>query len=253
MKSTIVCADCKKETERRGAQQLCCPDCSRERDRARKAKYSRSRKGRANSARAYKKRNEKIAAGRLSRARELNPGSGIAWEASRPVGLLWLCRVAIPFSYRASKNTVWSFSHKGKAKGHVYARSEAKDYRAVLAAAISRSLEGRRVARNKLWLDILVEKPDHRGDAVNVIDLVCDAVQDATGLNDRWCCIKRLDWSVIKNSPRLFVGIGQESDSDVIVCSHCGRILEATPQNFQRNRNSELGFGRACKDCTRRR
>lgn len=102
---------------------------------------------------------------------------------------------------------------------------------------------------NKVWIDILVQKPDHRGDAVNVIDLVCDALKDALPVDDRWFCIRRLDWEIAKENPRLFIGIGQASDQDCQICSYCGQIKEL--EAFNRSRSRPLGVGRECKDCRR--
>jgi hypothetical protein len=136
-----------------------------------------------------------------------------------------------------------------RAAGHVALRREARQSRSAIAVAVRRALGDQRVARNKLWLDILVQKPDHRGDAVNVIDLVCDAVKDGIGLDDRWFCIRRLDWEIVKRDPELVIGIGQDSDVDCQICSHCGRAkpLDA----FNRRSGSPQGVGRACRDCLR--
>ena len=106
------------------------------------------------------------------------------------------------------------------------------------------------IVHNKVWIDILVQKPNHKGDAVNVVDLVCDAVKDAIDrVDDRWFCIRRLDWQIVKGDPRLFVGVGQDSDEDCQVCSYCGQI-KPLPE-FNAARNQPLGVGRECKACRR--
>ncbi len=120
-------------------------------------------------------------------------------------------------------------------------------------AIISRLRQGLhcvRIAHNKVWLDILVQKPNHKGDAVNVVDLICDAVKEAVGVDDRWFSIRRLDWEIVKENPRLFVGIGQDSDVDSQVCSYCGQIKPF--EEFGQRKRSRLGIGRECRECRRR-
>lgn len=171
--------------------------------------------------------------------------SSIGWDASAPINLLWMTRVAVPFSFAYSKNAVW----RSVGAGHVVLRKESRRARSLLAWNLKRAMGDRRVAHNRLWLDILVEKPTQRGDAVNVVDVVCDAVQEATGLDDRWYSVRRLDWVVTKHDPRLFVGIGQETDEDVIVCSYCGNILPLT--SFGINKRGPFGRSRTCVECSR--
>ena len=157
--------------------------------------------------------------------------------------MLWMCRVAVPFSYAASKNHIWSMARSG----HVYKRQESKRMRGSLTLMIRSAANGQRIANNKLWIDILVQKPDHKGDAVNVVDLVCDSIKDAIDLDDRWYSIRCLDWEIVKDRPRLFVGIGQSTDEDVQVCSSCGRMLPL--DNFTKKRSQKLGVDRNCRAC----
>ena len=159
--------------------------------------------------------------------------------------MLWIMRVAVPFTYAASKNHIYA----RRRSGHVFLRRESKAKRAEITAAIRAGLVDRRVAHNKVWLDVLVQKPDHYGDAINVIDLVCDAVKDAVPVDDRWFCIRRLDWEIVKEDPQLIIGIGQDSLEDAQVCSYCGQIKPLTA--FNKAKNRPLGVGRECRECRR--
>jgi hypothetical protein len=169
----------------------------------------------------------------------------IVWIEPDSPDLIWLVRIAIPFTYATSKNHIYTL----RRAGHVALRREARAKRAEITAKIRRALEGKRIAHNKLWIDILVQKPDHRGDAVNVVDLVCDAIKDAVPVDDRWFCIRRLDWEIAKEEPRLYVGLGQDSDVDSQVCSYCGQIKALT--EFNKHKHNPLGAGRECKECRR--
>src|SRR6185369_15395721 len=151
--------------------------------------------------------------------------------------------VAIPFSYAASKNHIYGMTRRG----HKYLRKEAVAFQQELEFKIKAALRDTKVAHNKVWIDILVQKSNHRGDAVNVLDLVCDAAKRAVGVDDRWFSIRRLDWQITKTDPKIFVGVSQDSDIDCQVCSYCGRILPL--DSFCKDRDAKLGVSRECKEC----
>jgi hypothetical protein len=172
--------------------------------------------------------------------------NGIAWSDPEGPELLWHVRVAVPFSYAASKNHIYTL----RRSGHIALRRESRQIRQAITAALRAGLHCMPIVHNKVWIDILVQKPNHKGDAVNVVDLVCDAVKDAMDrVDDRWFCIRRLDWEVVKKNPKLFVGVGQDRGEDCQVCSYCGQI-KALPE-FNVARNQPLGVGRECKACRR--
>jgi hypothetical protein len=157
--------------------------------------------------------------------------------------LLWLCRFSIPFSYAASKNHIYAMRYAG----HVALRRESREFRQRIIDAATQIRQRQRLVQAKVWIDLLIQKPNHKGDAVNVLDLVCDGLKAGLGIDDRWFCIRRLDWQIIKHDPKLIIGVGQVDAEDQSVCSHCGRILGL--ERFHRNRHHPLGIGRACKDC----
>lgn len=243
----IVCQDCGIQTERRGPTQKYCPRCSEKRDMLRKRRWASEHTPSVRQ----KACNLKHAKRRTELAREAGAKTNqeakqsIAWYDPDGPELLWQVRVAIPFSYAASKNHIYAL----RRAGHVALRRESRAIRNEIVHAIRNSLRQRRVAHNKLWIDILVQKPNHRGDAVNVIDLVCDALTSAVGVDDRWFCIRRLDWEIVKENPTLFIGVGQDSDLDCQVCSYCGQIKEL--KEFNANKRNRLGVGRECKQCRR--
>jgi hypothetical protein len=65
----------------------------------------------------------------------------------------------------------------------------------------------------KIWLDIMVEKANHRSDAINTIDILCDGLKKGIGIDDRWFSIARLDWCLVKDRrPVVRVRVFQEQD-----------------------------------------
>lgn len=185
----------------------------------------------------------------LRRAAQL-VGSVASTEASRSISwarpnpsLAWTVRIEVPFSYAASKNHIYALNRKG----HVRLREESANLKAAITAKLHVALLGRKVAHNKVWLDILVQKSNHKGDAINVVDLVCDGVKRALPVDDRWFSIRSLDWEIVRENGSIFIGVGQEDVPDAQICSYCGQI-KPLPE-FQKKANGHLGHGRECRPC----
>jgi hypothetical protein len=226
-----------------------CDLCSEKRDLRRKKLWARTHpQTKEQRENAVKRSQRKMSEARLyGMGVSAKHARGVTWYADCDPKLRWLARIAVPFDYAASKNHIYT----ARARGHTALRRESRGIRDEIAFTLRAALQRKTVPHNKLWIDILVQKPNHKGDAVNVIDLVCDAIEDALGLNDRWFCIRRLDWEIVKEDPQLYIGVGQESDEDCQVCSYCGQIkpLDA----FHMDRHNERGRGRECKDCLTKR
>ncbi len=243
----ITCADCGQSAPRTGRVQRYCPACSERRDLARKRLWAAAHPldGARRQRQLENARRRKVLVCDAGRAASADLARSIAWRDPGEPELLWLARISVPFTYATSKNHIYTL----RRTGHLALRREVIAARRAIAAEIRSALAGQRGAHNKLWLDILVQKPNHRGDAVNVVDLVCDAVTDATGLDDCWYSLRGLDWEIVKSDPQLFVGIGQDAADDVQVCSHCGQLKMLG--EFTRCRRAHLGIGRACRACLR--
>lgn len=238
----LDCADCGATTLRRSPSQLYCAACSGDRDTARKAAWRASNPpAKPNPVARARQRSDMVAAGA---ERSVASRATMFWPADQhELDFRQIVRVSIPFDWAASKNGVWRMGRGG----HVYARKEGVAVRESLTERIRRASGDEPWYQGKVWIDIFVEKPSHRGDATNFIDLICDAVKDAIGVDDRWYSIRRLDWSIVKKDPRLIVGVGQEVGEDHKVCSHCGRTL--TLDCFGLNRSTKDGRTRVCRPC----
>lgn len=240
----IECKQCGSVVPRTGPGQLYCVTCSEERARARGRKWARNNPAKPSV--------RKRTLDNLAKAREKNAAlvsdekrQGLSWSPIDEVRLNWEVRVAVPFSYSFSKNAVYSI---GKGGGHIFRRKKANKVREDLTVAIKSALKGIKPVQNKVWISIFVEKENHRGDAVNVVDTVCDSIKDAIPVDDRWFSIRKLDWHIIKNDPRLIVYVGQDADFDAQACSDCGQILPL--ENFNKNRTAKNGRGRHCRACS---
>lgn len=160
-------------------------------------------------------------------------------------GYVWEVVCSIPFNYGLSKNAMHGYDPR---TGRVFVTKAAKSIIAELAATVSVAVREKPIAHNKLWLELFVQKPDHTGDAVNVLDLVCDAVKKAIPrVDDRWYSVAGIDWQIVKTGPKLFLRLGQTSTADVQVCSYCGRALPF--KNFPKRSKTVLGIGSDCREC----
>jgi hypothetical protein len=237
----MVCAVCSKECIRTGPVQKYCKPCSATRDRARKTAWVKENPAPPLDPVKRKERRDRRHV--LGAAESVKSRASMAWMAEDDYEPTRTVRVAVPFTGAFSKNAIWSM---GRTTAHVYVRQEVKAARAELARLI-RS-EGVDWFEGKVWIDIFVEKPNARFDAVNVIDLVCDAVKDGIGVDDRWFCVRGVDWSIVKQEPRILVGVSQEVTEHHRCCSYCGAIKPLT--EFNKNRSGPLGHARTCRDCS---
>lgn len=147
---------------------------------------------------------------------------------------------SIPFKTGMSKNFYLGIRHGGYG---VYKKAEAVAQEELIILK-TKKMRGE-FKQNKIWLDFYVEKPTNRSDAVNVIDLICDAVKKGIAIDDRWFSLGQVDWNVVKDKePQVFVKVYQEDVWDSRVCALCGRILpEACFGNKKNN---------SCKECARK-
>lgn len=165
--------------------------------------------------------------------------------------LLWQRRVEFPFDPALSKNKIVRVGiGRGKSRT-VYNDKAHAAGRTALASEFKKRLKGQRVAHNKVWLDIVVYLPNHRYDAVNFVDAVCDALKTVIPVDDKWYSIQNLDWQVDPENPRIVVNVGQESDKDVKWCAGgCNRVRPFG--DFYINKHKKKDYlSSYCKECSR--
>lgn len=237
----IICKRCDQPAPRTGPRQFYCRKCSDELHTERQNKWAREHpqplaKRRVwDAARVSRTTQNGID---LSRRVEMTMA-----DTMESVELLWLVRFTYPFSYAASKNHIYAL----RPGGHIAMREESSSFRKRLTAYVAAMMAGRRLVQHKVWIDLLVQKPNHRGDAINILDLVADAIKDALQVDDRWFCLRRLDWQIVKTDPQIYIGIGQEANEDHQACSSCGRILPFA--SFGKKTDAKRGIDRNCREC----
>jgi hypothetical protein len=231
---TLVCSKCGIEAKRTGYVQKYCRACSEIRSTERRKLWARVNPPKPEVIRKTKSR--KIISQKYNGIQNANKPRSIIVE-KHLLDFNHCVVVTLPFSYSLSKNAIYSLSAKG---GHLFLREQAKTRRLEIVLAIHNAMQDNPpFYQAKVYLDIFVEKPDHKGDAINVIDLVCDAVKYGIGVDDRWFCIRSLDWQIVKQNGRLIIGIYQAATEDHLVCHRCGRYFPLSMMN-----------NRVCKECS---
>ena len=248
-----LCALCKNRAfklEPRRSMRKFCDTCQMERRRERGADWYHKHKD--------ERREQTNAASRQigKRQRSWTTKAGIELSAAddttrlgtRPT-LGWSITTSVPFDYAGSKNATWSLN----GRGFIFNRKESVEYKKSITDAVAREIEnsGIEPVHGRLWFDLFVRKPNHRGDALNFVDLVSDAIEAAVGIDDRWFSLLGVDWEIVKHKPgELVITVGQESDVYVIACSSCGRVMPL--DRFAKNKSGNLhGVTRNCSECVR--
>lgn len=109
-----------------------------------------------------------------------------------------------PFDINLSKNNTRAF-----ARGHYYIKPEARKCKENLVMALKVACRGHKFNEAKLWVNIMVYKPNNRIDAGNFVDTIFDAIQEVSGINDKWYSISQLDWELEKENPRIIIKLEQ--------------------------------------------
>ena len=139
------------------------------------------------------------------------------------INYLWKVCVCYPFTFALSKNCLHRFGG-----GRVYTNPVARAAQAGLIMVLRNSFNSGttkiKPVQGKVWIRIFVEKPSMRGDAINVIDTICDAIKQVIGVDDNWFCIESLDWAISKKDPHVLIEIGQETFEPERPCQACGVI-----------------------------
>lgn len=246
---TLVCQQCGANEKKRGTTQIYCYSCSRERARIRGRKWAKKNKPAPNHARvsanyAAKYDRMVVVGGEISKSERL----GI-FDTPKAIDYKWKTTIAVPYSLDASKNRMYCIGRQRR----IFLRSSVRAYRKLVVDAVRAAVLSNPglVKTNKVWISLFVQKTNHKSDAINVIDTLADAIKDAIGVDDRWFCLDRVDWQIVKGEdPMVFISIGQEDVGDARACSFCGRILSLG--HFHKGPPT-AGSRRECIDCRKPR
>ena len=114
--------------------------------------------------------------------------------------------IIIPYNVKLSKNVMW----KHIRGGGVYLNPDTKAE--IEAIAWELKSRGGDWQKRKLYVHIMVYRPDMRLDPVNVLDAIIDGVKVATGIDDRYYS-GSWDWELVnEKDKRIEITISQEEE-----------------------------------------
>lgn len=227
----VVCAECQRVFITKEGRKLFCDPCGIQR-RCKRSKAEQKLTGHARWGSL-----REIA----ERRAEDSPSLAAAF-ATHPV-FRWVAITSIPYTPNVSKNRRWS----SNGQGFVFLTQAVREFQANLVEHIRECVKDLPVKNAKVWLSIFVQKPNHKSDAINSIDTICDAVKKGIGVDDNWFCIDRVDWEIQKHDPHIYLKIAQESACDMLACSSCGVVSAA--DTFPPKKNGPFGRSRVCREC----
>lgn len=133
-----------------------------------------------------------------------------------------------------SKNTRYVIARDRTGQPYIRLADGARYAQRILAQAIVEAEPRVRewVVRNRLWVDLHVVKPSHKCDAHNASGIVADAIESATGLNDRWYDFRKISWDVDPRRPEIVVRFGQDAATELLVCAVCGCLAAPDAKGY---------------------
>lgn len=155
--------------------------------------------------------------------------------------------IEIPYTGSLSKNVILG---RGDFGGRVFMKAESRDVKEEISFLLSMEIKKKRIkfVTGKVWIDIFVQKPNAgSGDAINTLDLIADAIVDAIEVDDRWFCVRSIDWEIRKENPKIKITVCQGRHEPQGICSYCGHI-----QPISKFNKIKSGYSRMCNDCRKK-
>jgi len=238
-----ICIDCNAGFLRKDVRKKLCDSCVELHRKATVKKYAAKRSTPPGNTERARRRIEEMAF--HGAAASVEAALSDDWT-HRELVFSRYYRFSTPFSSLWSKNALYTHIRK-KGKRCVVIKKEIRDMRDAFSESIRIGVSSNPFVQGKVWIDLLVQKPTNHSDAINVIDSISDAIKKGIGVDDRWFCIGRVDWQIVKSGGKIIVGIGQEGSEPCQVCSFCGFVLPFS--QFTKNRSTLSGMARSCNAC----
>jgi hypothetical protein len=115
-----------------------------------------------------------------------------------------IIEIQIPYTSGLGKNKKVGF-----AKGHYYTKKEYRDACKSLSDIVWGKSRGQKWLKDKIWVEIFLQKERNNSDVCNFVDGIADAIKTGLGVDDQWYSFK-LDWEYEKGvSPYILITIIQ--------------------------------------------
>lgn len=244
-----ACEKCGASFEKKAPVQRFCFSCSEWRAKRRKIEWQRTHPREAPNQRSARNRNRLVTIKEYGSQVSVRNANGAGLLPNRDGNDLKIL-LEIPFDGLLSKNAIVNI---GTVSGRPFAfvRKDVKKRREAIAWMVVEKMREAGIDRwpeGKVWVDIMVQKPNHRFDAVNVLDTLCDALKVGLGVDDRWFAVGVLDWEIVKVTPKVYVQISRPTILSEEVCTTCGQIKLL--DGFSKSKHAGNGVVSVCFDCS---
>lgn len=132
--------------------------------------------------------------------------------------MIRLKSLSIPYTFALSKNSV----RTTKTGLRYLSRETKKAQQDIVDALCDTSLQW---ISGPVYITITVEKTKLLVDAINVVDLVADAIKKGIGVDDAWFHLDGVYWKIVDKDPQIHIKIKQTCKSPQQLCLKCRKIV----------------------------
>ena len=117
-------------------------------------------------------------------------------------------KITIPYNMALSKN-----ARHGYSGSNVYVNPATRAEMDAISYLIRPEFYGYIWTDAKIYVRIMVYRPDVRGDPINFQDAICDAIKVGIGRDDNVFAVS-VDWELDTEEPRIVIEVEQETVDD---------------------------------------
>ena len=113
-------------------------------------------------------------------------------------------KITVPYDTALSKNAMHGFG-----RGKVYVKGPTQAAMDAISYLIRPQCYGYKWTDEKIYVQIMVYRPDMRGDPQNFVDTVCDAIKVGIGRDDNIYAVS-VDWALDEDNPHIDIEVEQK-------------------------------------------
>lgn len=247
IKGFIVCEKCGKPDDKRGAQQKFCRECSPGHQKQRKLQWQRTHPREPATERQKRCADRAAFIQKFGEEQSVKLSKGFALLPDRS-GSARAFQFQFPFVGHISKNAIVNIGMM-TGKPFIFVREDVNKLKEAISIITSAKVGSVLWPVSKTWIDVVVQKPNNRCDAINVVDTLCDGIKNGLGVDDKWFAIGRLDWELVFSNPSVFVQVSTDAIRAQKSCSTCGQI-KYLDEGFRPHYTTKDRHAGVCIECT---
>ena len=116
-------------------------------------------------------------------------------------------KITIPYDTALSKNVM-----HGYGRGKVYVNKATQAAMDAISYLIRPQCYGYKWTDEKIYVRIMVYRPDNETDPANFVDAICDGIKVGIGRDDNIYAVS-VDWEFDEDNPRIDIEVEQNAES----------------------------------------